>query len=111
MAFTMHPCVPSWRSSRGFLKRGDQMDRTERLRGLQPRLAAHRFDNKRRTLVGPLIAALLCAGGARAQLIPSPPAQFDTLGFIQSATIDRSLCPSVSDPLLWGGTVMINGIK
>ncbi|MFL5311050.1 MAG: hypothetical protein ACJ79H_11415 [Myxococcales bacterium] len=87
------------------------MDRTERLRGAQPRPAAHRFDNKRWTLVGPLIAALLCASGAQAQLIPSPPAQFDTLGFIQSAAIDRTLCPSVSDPLLWGGTMMINGIK
>jgi hypothetical protein len=86
------------------------MARTECLRGAQPR-SAHRFDNKRWTLVGPLIAALLYAGDARAQLIRNPTPQFDTLGFIQSATLDGSLCPQISDQLLWGGTMMVNGIK
>jgi hypothetical protein len=87
------------------------MDRTECLRGAQPRPAALRLDNKRWTQVAPLIAGLLCASGARAQLIPSPTPQFDMLGFIQSATLDRTLCPQVTDQMLWGGTVMLNGIK
>jgi K319-like protein len=87
------------------------MDRTECLRGAQPRAATLRFDDKRWTLAAPLIAGLLCATSARAQQIPSPTPQFDTLGFIQSATLDRTLCPQITDQMLWGGTVMINGIK
>jgi len=87
------------------------MARTESLRGAQPRSAALRFDNRRWTLVAPLAAALLYAGGAQAQAIPTPPPQFDSLGFIQSATLDGSLCPQITDRMLWGGTMMLNGIK
>jgi hypothetical protein len=54
---------------------------------------------------------LLYSGGARAQQIPSPTPQFDSLGFIQSATLDGSLCPQITDRMLWGGTMMLNGVK
>jgi hypothetical protein len=58
----------------------------------------------------PLFAALLCASAASAQQSPSPTPQFDSLGFIQSATLDGgSMCPGV-DPLLVGGTVTLNGV-
>jgi hypothetical protein len=87
------------------------MARTESLRGAQPRSAAHCLDNRLWILVASLAAALLSAGGARAQATPTPPPQFDSLGFIQSATLDRTLCPQINDPLLFGGTIMLNGIK
>jgi hypothetical protein len=47
-------------------------------------------------------------------LQPTPvPAQFDLLGFIQDATLAPvgSMCPSVTDPRLMGGTVTLNGQK
>jgi hypothetical protein len=45
---------------------------------------------------------------------PSPvPPQFDIVGFIQDATVaavgPNSLCPTVTDPRLMGGTVTLNG--
>src|SRR4051812_48740565 len=80
----------------------------ECLRGLQPRTAAICPEG---TAVTALIAALLCAGSAGAQLNPSPTPQFDSTGFIQAATLDGSRCPAVTDRILWGGTVTINGIK
>ncbi|HEY6807258.1 MAG TPA: hypothetical protein VI160_00615 [Gemmatimonadales bacterium] len=43
--------------------------------------------------------------------IPSPTPQFDVTGFIQSATVDNTRCPSVTDPLLFGGTAVINGVN
>ena len=86
------------------------MDRTESLRGAQPRPSAHCFDNKRWTLVAPLVAALLYVGDARAQQIPSPTPQFDFTGFIQAATLDGSVCPQITDQMLWGGTVTVNNI-
>jgi hypothetical protein len=50
--------------------------------------------------------------GPAPQLQPVPtPAQFDILGFIQDATIDPTMCPSVTDPRLKGGTVTLNGQK
>jgi len=58
--------------------------------------------------------ALLVAAGASAQAGPgslaSPPPQFDVTGFIQAATTDGSRCPEITDPLLWGGTVTVNGV-
>jgi hypothetical protein len=41
-----------------------------------------------------------------------PPAAFDMTGFIQSATLDESnaIC-TPTDPLLAGGTILLNGIK
>jgi hypothetical protein len=98
----------------GFLKRGNQMRRMDRLRAARPGFALHRIVIEQRIrpmLLAPLLATLLYAGGAGAQQIPSPTPQFDTLGFIQSATLDGSRCPQISDKLLWGGTVTINGIK
>ena len=86
------------------------MDRTESLRGAQPRPSAHCFHNKRWTLVAPLIAALLYAGDARAQQIPSPTPQFDFTGFIQAATLSGAICPQITDQMLWGGTVTVNNI-
>ena len=46
------------------------------------------------------------------QPVPTP-AQFDLLGFIQNATLAPvgSMCPSVTDPRLMGGTVTLNGQK
>src|SRR2546421_5266278 len=87
------------------------MERTEGLRGAQPWNATHRICNKSWAVLPPLIAALICAGAARAQQIPSPTPQFDSLGFIQSATLDGSLCPQITDQMLWGGTMMLNGTK
>lgn len=82
--------------------------------GAQPCIAAHRPNYMRLALTAPLIAGLLCASGAQAQVagtLPSPVPQFDVLGFIQAATLDPTLCPTVTDPALWGGTVTVNGIK
>jgi len=89
------------------------MERTDRLRGSQPR--STNGINKISTTLPPLIAALLFAGGARGQQIPSPTPGFDILGFIQAATLEPanaspSMCPTVTDPLLKGGTVTVNGI-
>ena len=44
------------------------------------------------------------------QPVPTP-AQFDILGFIQDATVDPTMCPTVIDPRLKGGTVTLNGQK
>src|SRR4051812_8876093 len=82
--------------------------RRECLRGVQPRMAAVCADG---SAVTALIVALLCAGSAGAQLNPSPTPQFDSAGFIQAATLDGSRCPAVTDPILWGGTLTLNGIK
>jgi len=82
--------------------------RRECLRGVQPRMAAVCADG---SAVTALIVALLCAGSAGAQLNPSPTPQFDSTGFIQAATLDGSRCPAVTDPILWGGTLTLNGIK
>jgi hypothetical protein len=51
---------------------------------------------------------LLCAAGANAQLVP--PAAFDMTGFIQEATVAKQ-GTTQSNPLLFGGTLTINGIK
>jgi hypothetical protein len=56
-----------------------------------------------------VVLGLVCANVAHAQQMPSPPAQFDMLGFIESATLDATMCPQL-DPVLWGGTVTLNGI-
>src|SRR5205823_8750296 len=62
----------------------------------------------------PLLASLLAATAASAQAVAgsvaSPPQQFDVTGFIQAATTDNSRCPAIADPLLWGGTVKVNGV-
>jgi hypothetical protein len=69
-----------------------------------------------------IVAATLaawCAGGARAQVLASPNAQFDVLGFIQEATLDTggTICPATDrltglpSDRLRGGTITINGIK
>jgi hypothetical protein len=64
----------------------------------------------RLTWLAPLMVGLLSAGGAGAQQIPAPTPQFDMLGFIQSATLDAgTMCPQL-DPVLWGGTVTLNGV-
>jgi len=72
------------------------------------------FDNLLQTSFrAVLLGALLGASGAQAQAagsIASPTAQFDMTGFIQAATTDNSRCPAITDPLLWGGTVKLNGI-
>src|SRR5438067_5812527 len=108
MAFAMQRALPSRRSCEASSK-GGQM-RMECLRGAHTRVAAHRIDNQRWTGAGVLVAGLLCASGARAQQISSPTPQFDVTGFIQSATLDGSICPAVSDSALWGGTVTVNGV-
>ena len=36
--------------------------------------------------------------------------QFDITGFMQSGAVDGSICPTVTDPNLWGGTTTVNGI-
>ncbi|HEY2030578.1 MAG TPA: hypothetical protein VGH20_15370 [Myxococcales bacterium] len=59
--------------------------------------------------LAPLLAALLGAGAASAQTSASPTPQFDSLGFIQAATLSSTMCPSLPQ-LLWGGTVTVNGI-
>jgi len=84
--------------------------RKELGRGAEPRGAELCLENRGAVLTAALVATLLAAGGARAQQIPSPTPQFDSTGFIQAATLDGSLCPDV-DPMLWGGTVTVNGIK
>jgi hypothetical protein len=61
-------------------------------------------------MLAPLLAALFGAPAANAQSAASPTPQFDVLGFIQAATLDAgTMCPTL-DPLLWGGTVTVNGI-
>jgi hypothetical protein len=97
----------------GFLKRGNQMRRMDRLRAARQIFAFHRIVSEhwtQRTLLAPLIAALLFAGGARAQQTPAPTPQFDILGFIQSATLSGSICPNITDQMLWGGTVQVNNV-
>ena len=52
--------------------------------------------------------------GPTALFAPSPvPPQFDITGFIQDATVAAvgSMCPTVTDPRLMGGTVTLNGQK
>jgi K319-like protein len=85
------------------------MDRTRRLRGVWPRRAARQIAAGRRMMVAPLIAGFFCAGAARAQQKIAPTPGFDVLGFIQAATVDPNMCPELN-PLLWGGTVTVNGI-
>jgi hypothetical protein len=56
-------------------------------------------------------------GGLVGGVVPTPvlapavglPAQFDLTGILQSATIDPTMCPAVTDPRLKGGTARING--
>jgi len=71
--------------------------------------------------MGALLSSLLCSsgafaqGGAGAALATVPAAQFDVTGFIQAATLDGaggapSMCPTVANPLLKGGTLTVNGI-
>ena len=89
------------------------MKRMESHRVAHPCVAAQPIDNKR-TFVGSLLAGLLAASAASAQAVAgsvaSPTPQFDVTGFIQAATTDNSRCPAIADPLLWGGTVKVNGI-
>ncbi|MFL5392235.1 MAG: hypothetical protein ACJ79G_05300 [Myxococcales bacterium] len=84
--------------------------RKELGRGAEPRAAELCLEKRGAVLTAAFVATLLAAGGARAQQIPSPAPQFDSTGFIQAATLEGSLCPDV-DPMLWGGTVTVNGIK
>jgi hypothetical protein len=90
------------------------MMRTDWLRGARPCVALQQIDNRRGTFLVALLAAVLGAGSARAQAVagslPPPTPQFDVTGFIQSATTDNTRCPLITDPLLWGGTVTVNGI-
>jgi hypothetical protein len=60
-------------------------------------------------MVAPLLAGLFCASAVQAQQTASPTPGFDTLGFIQAATVDPNMCPELN-PELWGGTVTVNGI-
>jgi hypothetical protein len=86
------------------------MNRMEKLRNAVPGIAAQRVGKKTWTLA-PLMAALLGAGTAQAQQTASPTPQFDSIGFIQAATLDTgTLCPT-ANALLRGGTVTVNGIK
>ena len=89
------------------------MKRMESHRVAHPCVAAQPIDNKR-TFLGSLLAGLLAASAASAQAVPgsvaSPTPQFDVTGFIQAATTDNSRCPAIADPLLWGGTVKVNGV-
>ena len=39
---------------------------------------------------------------------PGIPPQFDLTGYIETATVDPNMCPTL-DPRLWGGTAKING--
>jgi hypothetical protein len=92
------------------------MKRRVSVGGARPCVAAKLIDNKRGTFLAALLAGLFSAAGAKAQApapagsIASPTAQFDVTGFIQAATTDNSRCPAILDPLLWGGTVKVNGI-
>jgi hypothetical protein len=83
--------------------------------------AAKRIESRRSIPFGALLSTLLCALGATAQITPGalissvPPPQFDVTGFIQAATLDGangapSICPTVSNPLLKGGTLTVNGV-
>src|SRR5476651_1742496 len=40
---------------------------------------------------------------------PGIPPTFDITGFIESATVDPTMCPAVTDPRLKGGTARMNG--
>jgi hypothetical protein len=69
-------------------------------------------------VAGPALAARINGGlgipGPAPLLQPAPvPPQFDITGFIQDATLAPvgSMCPSVTDPRLMGGTVTLNGQK
>src|SRR3954471_22462202 len=84
------------------------MECTQRLRGVWPRLAARHITAGRKMMAAPLIAGLLCAGAVQAQQIAPTPG-FDILGFIQAATVDPNMCPELN-PVLWGGTVTVNGL-
>jgi hypothetical protein len=83
--------------------------RLEHLRGATPRAVELYLEKRRRSATVAVAAAVLCAGAARAQQAPTPAPQFDSTGFLQAATLDGSLCPDL-DPMLWGGTVTVNGI-
>lgn len=85
------------------------MECTQRLRGVWRCLAARHFTAGRKMTVAPLIAGLLCAGAVQAQQKIAPTPGFDLLGFIQAATVDPNMCPELN-PLLWGGTVTVNGL-
>src|SRR5512141_215909 len=85
------------------------MECTQRLRGVWRCLAARHFTAGRKMTVAPLIAGLFCAGAVQAQQKISPTPGFDILGFIQAATVDPNMCPELN-PLLWGGTVTVNGL-
>ncbi|HEY6808252.1 MAG TPA: hypothetical protein VI356_05190 [Myxococcales bacterium] len=83
------------------------MHRRKRLHGAAPRIAAAARLNF--VVIAPLVAALLCAGSARAQQKAPPTPGFDILGFIQAATLDSTMCPQLNR-VLWGGTVTVNGV-
>jgi hypothetical protein len=94
------------------------MTRMECLRGMCHLFAARAIAHSVRSIAATSLAALLVAAAAHAQGVPLPPPampsptpQFDVTGFIQSATVDNSRCPSVTDPLLYGGTAVINGVN
>src|SRR5256885_12000746 len=92
------------------------MNRFQRPREPRVSFAKQQIDNRTQTIFrAALLAGLLGAAGARAQAVPgsvaSPTPQFDVTGFIQAATTDNSRCPAIGDPLLWGGTVKVNGIS
>jgi hypothetical protein len=40
---------------------------------------------------------------------PNIPPTFDMIGFLEAATVDPTMCPTVTDPRLKGGTARING--
>jgi hypothetical protein len=84
------------------------MNRMQELHDARPRAAAHRVARKTKAFAA-VLAALLGAGAANAQTSASPTPQFDSLGFIQAATLSSTMCPSLPQ-LLWGGTVTVNGI-
>src|SRR5947209_4882412 len=89
------------------------MQRMESFRDTQRGVAAQLDHDDRWTFLGALLGALLAASAASAQApgsVASPTPQFDVTGFIQAATTDNSRCPAIADPLLWGGTVKVNGI-
>ncbi len=39
---------------------------------------------------------------------PGIPPQFDLVGYLEAATVDPTMCPTL-DPRLWGGTARLNG--